>query len=254
MELLLQLVRIVLRVRVRAVGDIVIAAWCGSRGANNDHVGRVWLHRAGRLDDERLHLQLPVHKQRGAGVARYATVVGGREDGDQAAACKALDAVHHALVRAHDHLNAVARAELLNHVRTKGHHVGTAPRIGNDALNGVVVCRVRPEQVSQQLTAGVHRDGPLDGVDVLHRLDGASQPAVHAKDLALDERRERQVVEHVVDALPRLGGRCLARGQAAEPGPLRRADALAAGGAPAVVGALVGARGAARQALLALVQ
>jgi hypothetical protein len=53
------------------------------------------------------HDQVTAQHQDGACVAGSAAVVGGREERDEVALGKALEAVHHALVRAHDHLQPV---------------------------------------------------------------------------------------------------------------------------------------------------
>jgi hypothetical protein len=49
-----------------------------------------------------------------------------------------------------------------------------------------------------------HVSGPADVADVLHGLEVGGQPAVHAEDLLLDDRRHRQRVEAVREGLPQL--------------------------------------------------
>jgi len=53
------------------------------------------------------HDEVAAQHEDGARVVGGAAVVGGAEEGDQVALGEALEAVHDALVRAHDHLQVV---------------------------------------------------------------------------------------------------------------------------------------------------
>lgn len=50
--------------------------------------------------------------------------------------------------------------------------------------------------------AYLHGDWPLQLCDLLNAVDAASNAAVHAQDLALNESSQRQPVEQRIDALP----------------------------------------------------
>jgi hypothetical protein len=50
--------------------------------------------------------------------------------------------------------------------------------------------------------AHLHGDGPLQLSDLLYAVDAAPNAAMHAQDLALNQRSQRQPVEQRVDALP----------------------------------------------------
>jgi hypothetical protein len=80
------------------------------------------------------------------------------------------------------------------------------PRVRPQPLDAVVFRGVRPQQVHQNdplpIRPSIHRERPLQGLDLLHLLDRPPDAAMHADDLVLDERGQREPVEELVDALP----------------------------------------------------
>ena len=63
--------------------------------------------------------------------------------------------------------------------------------------------RVRPQHIAQQALVR-HFRRALDVAQLLELCEGGGEAAVHADDLLLDHRDERQAVERVAELLPQL--------------------------------------------------
>jgi hypothetical protein len=84
-----------------------------------------------------------------------AALVSGRENRDELATCKALEAIHDTLVRTDDAGEAVLLEKFFDPVRALlddvARAVGVTHRVGLDAKFTVVVSGIRPEDVHDQL-------------------------------------------------------------------------------------------------------
>ena len=61
----------------------------------------------------------------------------------------------------------------------------------------------------------------VEGPDVVEGVDGGAETPVEAKDLAVDQRRQRQVVEQIREVLPHVGVTVLAQALVVETVHLR---------------------------------
>ena len=61
----------------------------------------------------------------------------------------------------------------------------------------------------------------IEGPDVVKGVDGGAETPVEAKDLAVDQRRQRQVVEQIREVLPHVGVAILAQALVVETVHLR---------------------------------
>ena len=82
---------------------------------------------------------------------------------------------------------------------TKG--VSSSP--GGDAPAAPVI-RVRPEEVTHGALVR-HLLQPVQGPDVVQRVDAGGEAAVQTEDLAVHQRREGQVVKQVSEIFPHVG-------------------------------------------------
>jgi len=77
-----------------------------------------------------------------------AAIVSGREHSKELAASKALEAVHHTLMRSQDVFSLVVIQELLDSVGPEFHNVSGAVRItdeiGLDTQFGIIISRIAP--------------------------------------------------------------------------------------------------------------
>ena len=103
------------------------------------------------LDEQ---LEVPADLQDGPGVALAAAIVGGAEDGDEAAVCETLKAIQHALVGPDNHLDLVLFAELVDLVGAKADH-GLAAAAQLVPADAVIKSRVRPQERVDELGSGI---------------------------------------------------------------------------------------------------
>ena len=89
--------------------------------------------------------------------------------------------------------------EGLRDILTKG--VSGAP--GGDAPAAPVI-RVRPEEITHGALVR-HLLQPVQGPDVVQRVDAGGEAAVQTEDLAVHQRREGQVVKQVSEIFPHVG-------------------------------------------------
>ena len=82
------------------------------------------------------------------------------------------------------------------------------------------VVRVRPQQVAHGALVG-HLLDPVQGADVVERVEGRGEPPVEAEDGVVDRRGQRQVVEEVREVLPDVGVAVLAQALVVEAVDLR---------------------------------
>mmetsp|Transcript_39431 Transcript_39431/g.127608 ORF Transcript_39431/g.127608 Transcript_39431/m.127608 type:complete len:282 (-) Transcript_39431:86-931(-) len=159
-----------------------------------------------RLEDLKVNGSLDRDGEDGGDVAAAVAVVWRRPDGDEQLAKEVLVPLHRQLVRAGDELEVVCVQELVGDVGTKD--VAGAARGDAPALD--VVVRVGPHQVAHR---AVVRDLllPVDDADLVEGVDGGGEAAVHAEDLVLDQRRERQVVEDLCAVPPDVDRAVLAQ-------------------------------------------
>lgn len=134
----------------------------------------------------------------------FATVVGGREDGDEGAACEPFETVHDALVGSDDEGEVVVAQEVLDSVRTELDDVASAlwiaDGVGMDASVSVSVGGVTPEDIDYQLLFKVadlvyHLEGSLELVYLLDVVETAADATMQTDDLVVDDGCERQVLE-----------------------------------------------------------
>mmetsp|Transcript_10899 Transcript_10899/g.45776 ORF Transcript_10899/g.45776 Transcript_10899/m.45776 type:complete len:283 (-) Transcript_10899:2276-3124(-) len=177
-----------------------------------------------RVDQFRVQRQVSAQHQDGAGVVRGAAVVGRREHRDEQTAREPLEPVHHALVRANDHLQVVVLAELAHAVGPERHQTRTA-RVGPQTFHLVALRRVRPEHVHQHHPPALHGQRPLELLQLRDVRHAPPDATVHARHSVLDDRGERQPLEHVVEPVPRLHARRFAEAiDALDPKPEQRVD------------------------------
>eukprot|EP00961_Rhodomonas_salina_P141379 1903451-Rhodomonas_salina.2 len=117
-------------------------------------------------------------------------------------------------------LDLVGLVELRRDVSSK--QVPSAARAQAPAVN---VLGVRPHEVAhgpvvRDLLLAVYR------ADLVERVDGGRESAVDAEDLAFDQRREREVVEHFCAVSPHVHRAILAQALVIEPIHLRDLPAL----------------------------
>lgn len=148
-------------------------------------------------------------------VAAAVAVVGGREDGDDVVVLAPLEAVHDELVGARDEREAVGVVEGLGDVEPE--RVAGAARADPPAA---AVVGVGPQQVAHGPLVR-HLLDAVELADVVERVDAGRQPAVQAKHLVVDQRRQRQVVKQVREQAPGLGGAVFAQALVVEPVHLR---------------------------------
>ena len=138
--------------------------------------------------------------QHGSSVLVAAAVVCRGEDSEEAAAGKALEAVHDALVSAQDEVDLVVLEEGLDAVGSKLHNiagsVGVTHEVGLDTELAVAVSWVTPKNVDHELLfdRGNLMDDlerPLDLLDLLQAHQGASDTSVQADDSVLDRTATR---------------------------------------------------------------
>mmetsp|Transcript_31083 Transcript_31083/g.91139 ORF Transcript_31083/g.91139 Transcript_31083/m.91139 type:complete len:336 (-) Transcript_31083:76-1083(-) len=158
-----------------------------------------------RLEDLKVDGSLDRDGEDGGDVAAAVAVVWRRPDGHQRVVEHVLVPLHHQLVRARDQVDRVGRAELGDHVAAK--EVARASRRQPPPVD---VLRVGPHQVAHR---AVVRDLllPVDDADLVEGVDGGGEAAVHAEDLVLDQRRERQVVEDLCAVPPDVDRAVLAQ-------------------------------------------
>lgn len=114
----------------------------------------------------------PEHKYR-ARVVRRAAVVCRREQGDQVAMREPLEPIHHALVRADNHLEFVVVAELHHTVGSKRNQPGPTWGWLHPGLL-VIGGGVGPQQVHQDEAALLQCERPLEFLDLLHAVDASA--------------------------------------------------------------------------------
>mmetsp|Transcript_33163 Transcript_33163/g.105757 ORF Transcript_33163/g.105757 Transcript_33163/m.105757 type:complete len:344 (+) Transcript_33163:85-1116(+) len=158
-----------------------------------------------RLEDFEVLVEVLVQLEDGGDVAAAVAVVWRRPDGHQRVVEHVLVPLHHQLVRARDQVDRVGRAELGDHVAAK-----EVARASRRQAPPVDVLRVGPHQVAHR---AVVRDLllPVDDADLVEGVDGGGEAAVHAEDLVLDQRRERQVVEDLCAVPPDVDRAVLAQ-------------------------------------------
>ena len=100
-------------------------------------------------------LELFRNLQHCSGILVASAVISSRENSEELTACEALKAVHHTFVGAEDKLASVCVKEVLHAVRTELYDVACAVRVSDeiwlDAQVLVAICRVRPQNVDDEL-------------------------------------------------------------------------------------------------------
>mmetsp|Transcript_16426 Transcript_16426/g.40599 ORF Transcript_16426/g.40599 Transcript_16426/m.40599 type:complete len:318 (+) Transcript_16426:882-1835(+) len=114
-------------------------------------------------------------------------------------------ALHHQLVRPRDQLNVVHLVEGFHHVAAE--EISRAPRAEAPA---VALLGIAPEQIAHGSVVG-HLALPVDRADLVQIRHHRREPPVHAKNLVLDQRGEREVVENFGAVPPDIHGTVLAQ-------------------------------------------
>jgi len=118
-------------------------------------------------------------------------------------------------VRARDERQVVEAVELFDDVGAK--EVARAARREAPPVN---VLGVGPHEVAHGALVR-HLDLAVQHADLVQRVDGGRQAAVHAEDAVLDERGEREVVKDVDAVAPHVDGAVLAQALVVEAVDLR---------------------------------
>ena len=96
--------------------------------------------------------------EHGTSIFMSATVIGGGEYGEELTSGESFETVHHALVSSDDVLGFVVVKELLDTVRSEFDNVTSAIRVTDevrlDTKLCIVICRVAPKDINNQLLLG----------------------------------------------------------------------------------------------------
>jgi len=106
---------------------------------------------------------------------------------------------HHKLMSSGHESETITVVKCLRDILTKG----VSSPSGRDAPAAPVIW-VRPEQVTHGALVR-HLLQPVQGPDVVQRVDAGGEAAVQTEDLAVHQRREGQVVKQVSEIFPHVG-------------------------------------------------
>jgi len=138
-----------------------------------------------------------------------------REDSNDIPILRPVISLHDKLMSSRNQRQAVVVVERLRYIlpeRVPGAARGDTPAAS--------VIRVRPQQVTHGSLVRHFLD-PVEGPDIVQRVDRRGQAAVQAEYLVIDEGSEREVVEEVGKVLPDVGIAVLAEALVVEAVDLR---------------------------------
>mmetsp|Transcript_20571 Transcript_20571/g.52340 ORF Transcript_20571/g.52340 Transcript_20571/m.52340 type:complete len:241 (-) Transcript_20571:499-1221(-) len=175
--------------RCSGVHGIRPAAPCGSRSQKVVGGGLLGRNAASllrcRLEDLVVLRQVLIQLEDRGHVAAAVAVVGRRPHRDERLVGEhVLVALHHKLVGARDEVDGVGRVELRHHIATE-----QVPRATGGEPPAINVLRVGPHEIAHRSIVR-HLLLAVDDADLVERVDGGGEAAVHAEDLVLDDRRE----------------------------------------------------------------
>jgi len=107
--------------------------------------------------------------------------------------------IHDELMSAGHKSQAIAVVERLRDILTE-RVAGTS---GRDAPSAAVI-GIGPEEIAHGTLVG-HFLEAIESPDVVEGVDGGTETPVEAEDLAVDQRRQRQVIEQIREVLPHVG-------------------------------------------------
>ena len=161
-----------------------------------------------RVDHFGHKLVLLGNLEHGAGILVTTAVISRREYREELAASEALEAVHDALVGSQDKAAPVGIEEVLDAIGSKLDDVSCAVRITDEVrLNAqvlITVCRVRPENVDDELLLGRGHfvddlERSLDLLDLVQAQKCAANATVQADNFLVNHRSQWKPVKQIID-------------------------------------------------------
>lgn len=132
----------------------------------------------------------------GGGISGAVDVVGRREESEDFVVVSPLEAVHDELMSSDDVVETIVVAEVLGDVSAPE---VTGTSVGADETSSVD--GIGPKKVGHGSIAGRLRE-TVQSRDLIDRLHVGRQSSMHAEDAVVDESREREEIENLVQHLP----------------------------------------------------